>query len=153
MFVSRSQDMAQLASCFSLRCRLPCWLGFAVFLLPTSSWASLRHPGSNTTDLLYDGQYLCLQIWDLMKLSCTPLRTRSSWPPTGCCTAEGRGNWWALCSGRGGIVGLDGNGNGQNHYTALYTSLPFPVVPSDCPLKDKTKITASRPPPPSHSHL
>lgn len=60
MFVSRSQDMAQLASCFSLRCRLSCWLGFAVSLLPTSFWASLRHPGSNTSDLyITDNIYVC----------------------------------------------------------------------------------------------
>ena len=49
------------------------------------------------------------------------------------------------------VVGLDGNGNGQNHYPALYTLLPFPVVPSDNPLKDEVKRTVQRPPPNTHT--
>lgn len=65
MFVSCSQYTAQLASCFSLHCRLSCWTGFAVSLHPTSFWASLRHPGSNTADLyMMVNIYVCKTgIW------------------------------------------------------------------------------------------
>ncbi len=65
MFVSCSQYIAQLASCFSLLCRIPCWTGFAVSLHPISFWASLRRPGPNTADLyMMVSIYVCKTgIW------------------------------------------------------------------------------------------
>lgn len=78
------------------------------------------------------------------KWSSTPLQMRSSGSPVGCCILLkrlwGRGSLW-----EGSMADLDGYGNGQTHYTALYSSLPFPVVPSDCPLKDKLKRAVYRP--------
>lgn len=119
-----------------------CCLPSSNFLLGKSEAARIWHRWP-----LNHGQDLCLQHWSLIwkcKWCSTPLQMRSSGSPVGCCTLLkrlwGRGSLW-----EGSMVDLDGYGNGQTHYTALYSSLPFPVVPSDCPLKDKLKLAVYRP--------
>lgn len=53
----------------------------------------------------------------------------SSWPPTECYILFW-GHWGLfVVDGESWVYGLDGNNNGQVDHTALYSTLPLPVVP------------------------